>query len=76
MSRPQRVIADVAPKILTLLEVSKYLNVSPATIYRLLRQKEIPAFRLAGNWRFNIKDLKLWMDNKSQKSEPRDTLKS
>ena len=76
MSRPQRVIADVVPKVLTLLEVSKYLNVCPATIYRLLRQKEIPAFRLSGNWRFNIEDLKLWMDNKSQKSEPRDPLKS
>lgn len=76
MSRPQRAIADVVPKVLTLLEVSKYLNVSSATIYRLLRQKEIPAFRLAGNWRFNIEDLKLWMDNKSQKTESRDPLKT
>ena len=76
MSRPQRVIADVIPKVLTLLEVSEYLNVSPATIYRLLRQKEIPAFRLSGNWRFNIEDLNLWMDSKSKKSEPRDPLKS
>ena len=68
-------IADMVPKILTLLEVSEYLNVSPATIYRLLRQKEIPAFRLAGNWRFNIEDLKLWMDSKSRKSDPRGPLK-
>lgn len=75
MSRPQRVIADVVPKVLTLLEVSEYLATSPATIYRLLRQKKIPAFRLAGNWRFNIEDLKLWMDNRSQKSEPHDPLK-
>ena len=44
MSRPQRVIADVVPKVLTLLEVSEYLNVSSATIYRLLRQKEFLPF--------------------------------
>jgi excisionase family DNA binding protein len=75
MSRPQHVIAAVVPKVLTLPEVSKYLNVSSATIYRLLRQREIPAFRLAGNWRFNIEDLKLWMDNKSLKTGPPDPLK-
>ena len=44
MSRPQHVIAAVVPKVLTLPEVSKYLNVSSATIYRLLgNEKSLPS---------------------------------
>ena len=58
------------PKVLTLSEVSNYLNVSPVTIYRLLRRKQIPAFRLAGNWRFNVEDLALWMEGQYNKFEP------
>ena len=38
---------NAIPKVLTLSEVSDYLNVSPVIIYRLLRRKQIPAFRLA-----------------------------
>jgi excisionase family DNA binding protein len=57
------------PKVLTLSEVSDYLSVSPVTIYRLLRRRQIPAFRLAGNWRFNIEDLALWIETQSNKFE-------
>jgi len=64
------VMPNAIPKVLTLSEVSDYLNVSPVTIYRLLRRKQIPAFRLAGNWRFNVEDLALWMEGQSNKLEP------
>ena len=69
MKRREPVMTNAIPKVLTLSEVSDYLNVSPVTIYRLLRRKQIPAFRLAGNWRFNVEDLALWMYGKSNKFE-------
>ncbi len=70
MKRQQPVMPKSIPKVLTLSEVSDYLNVSPVTIYRLLRRRQIPAFRLAGNWRFNIEDLTLWIESQSNKFEP------
>jgi excisionase family DNA binding protein len=66
MKRREPVMTNGIPKVLTLSEVSDYLNVSPVTIYRLLRRKQIPAFRLAGNWRFNVEDLTLWMEGQSK----------
>jgi excisionase family DNA binding protein len=69
MRRREPVMTNAIPKVLTLSEVSDYLNVSPVTIYRLLRRKQIPAFRLAGNWRFNVEDLTLWMEGQSNKLE-------
>jgi len=39
-------------KVMTVSEVSAYLKVHPATIYRLLKKKKIPAFRIGRDWRF------------------------
>ena len=61
---------NVIPKVLTLTEVCDYLNVSPVTIYRLLKRKRIPAFRVAGSWRFNVEDLAVWMEDQSNKFDP------
>jgi excisionase family DNA binding protein len=33
---------------------------SPATIYRLLRRHQIPAFRVGSDWRFNIEQIDRW----------------
>lgn len=62
-------------KVLTLAEVSRYLRVSRVTIYRMIRRKDIPAFRLAGSWRFNIEDLERWIDRESLASQDRETQK-
>jgi excisionase family DNA binding protein len=45
-------IAPTAPKILTVREFSEYLHVHPTTIYRLLRAKQLPAFRVGSEWHF------------------------
>ena len=56
-------------RMLTVKEVSDYLNVGRATIYRLIKRKQFPAFRLtggvAGDWRINIEDLERWLRKKS-----------
>jgi excisionase family DNA binding protein len=59
-------------KVLTIPEVSEYLRVSRQTIYRMLKRGDIPAFRIGGDWRFNIEDLGHWIEKESQarKSRP------
>ena len=50
----------IRPQVLTVLEVSEYLRVHPTTIYRLVRAKQIPAFRVGGEWRFASENIDRW----------------
>jgi len=47
-------------KVMTVREVCAYLRVSRATIYRLLKENQIPAFRLGSDWRFNLEEIDRW----------------
>ncbi len=49
-----------ATDVLTVREVANYLHVSHSTIYRLLKQKEIPAFRVGADWRFSVEEIERW----------------
>lgn len=42
----------IVDEILTLEEVATYLKVTPRTIYRMLDEDQIPAFKIRGAWRF------------------------
>jgi excisionase family DNA binding protein len=73
MTKHVDVTYDIAKrKVLTIHEVSEYLRVSRQTIYRMLRRGDIPAFRIGGDWRFNIEDLGHWVEKGSlaRKSRP------
>jgi excisionase family DNA binding protein len=37
---------------MTLEEVATWLRVTPRTIYRMLEEDQIPAFKIRGAWRF------------------------
>src|SRR5260370_41861571 len=50
-------------KVMTLEEVSRYLHVHPSTVYRLLKRREIPAFRIGRDWRVNIGAIFLFRDD-------------
>jgi excisionase family DNA binding protein len=41
-------------------DVAEYLRVHPSTIYRLLRRKKLPAFKLGGDWRFDLESIDRW----------------
>ena len=43
--KPQRT------QIMTLKEVAKYLGVHSMTVYRLLKEKKLPGFKVGGQWR-------------------------
>ncbi len=38
--------------IMTVKEIAEYLKLNPATIYKLARSGEIPAAKVASEWRF------------------------
>lgn len=47
-------------RVMTVREVSAYLQVHPTTIYRLLKNNQIPAFHVGSDWRFNIETIDDW----------------
>jgi excisionase family DNA binding protein len=47
-------------KLLTVREMSTYLRVHTRTIYRMLRHKQIPAFHVGNEWRFNLESIDQW----------------
>lgn len=56
------------PKVLTVRELSEYLRVHPTTVYRLLRAKQLPGFRVGSEWRFSIDMIDRWRSEEEQES--------
>jgi len=52
-------------EIFTLREVAGYLKVTERTIYRLLSEKQIPAFKVGGGWRFRRAELDAWITQRT-----------
>lgn len=46
---------------LTTEEVARYLRVDKYTIYRLVSQQKIPAFKIGIQWRFKKSLLERWL---------------
>ena len=55
-------------EIFTLDEVAKYLKVGKRTIYRLVAEKKIPAFKVGGAWRFTRADIDQWIREQAKRS--------
>ncbi|HVA40211.1 MAG TPA: helix-turn-helix domain-containing protein [Candidatus Binataceae bacterium] len=53
-------------RVLTLEEVASYLRVHPSTIYRLLKKKQLPAFKVGSDWRFNLESIDKWRSEAEQ----------
>jgi len=52
---------------MTVRQVAAYLNVNEKTVYRLAQRRDLPAFKVAGAWRFKREDIDLWIER--QKSD-------
>lgn len=48
-------------QLLTLEQVAEYLNVDKFTVYRLLNDKDLPAFKVGNQWRFKRKLIENWL---------------
>jgi excisionase family DNA binding protein len=56
-----KTVRDAVPvRLMTVREVSAYLQVHPSTIYRMLRCHQIPAFHVGCDWRFSIETIDSW----------------
>ncbi len=52
-------------RILTLKEVSNYLRVNKATVYRMAQGGKIPAMKVGKVWRFQQEKIKEWLVTRS-----------
>jgi excisionase family DNA binding protein len=55
-------------KLLTIEQVASYLKIDKFTVYRLVTQKKIPAFKVGSQWRFKKKLLDDWLNKNSNQS--------
>ncbi len=48
-------------KWLTIEQISDYLQVSKEKIYKLCQQGRMPASKVGGQWRFDLKEVDAWV---------------
>jgi len=56
-------------EVLTVADVAKYLRVHTATIYKLLKARELPAFRIGADWRFKREHIDEWRIAQEKRSK-------
>ncbi len=54
-------------EILTLKEVSALLKVAEKTVYTMAQAKELPAFKVRGQWRFRRDDINSWIETQKRR---------
>ena len=52
-------------QLLTLEQVAEYLNVDKFTVYRLIADRDLPAFKVGNQWRFKKKLIENWLERHS-----------
>jgi len=55
-------MVDKEEKLMTVKEVAEYLRLDEHTVYRMARKGEIPAYKVARQWRFKKKMIKEWLE--------------
>jgi excisionase family DNA binding protein len=53
-------------RLLTLSEAAELLQVSTRTLQRMIRQRQLPAFKLGGQWRMREAQLTEWLVQKEK----------
>jgi excisionase family DNA binding protein len=51
-------------ELLTADELAAFLRVHRSTIYRLLRNGQLPAFRVGSDWRFSRELIEKWLHSR------------
>jgi excisionase family DNA binding protein len=55
-------------QLLSVAQVAEYLNVDKFTIYRLVTDGQIPAFKVGNQWRFKKNLIERWLRDNSNAS--------
>ncbi len=51
-------------KLLTLSEAAMILQLSKRTLLRMIQQREVPAFKVGGQWRIRERQFRRWVEQK------------
>jgi len=51
---------EVKKRVLTVQEISSYLRLYPSTICRMLKENQLPAFRVGSGWQFTVEAIDRW----------------
>ena len=49
--------------LMTVKDVATYLSVTERTVYRLVKDHRLPAYKVGGQWRFKADMIESWMQN-------------
>jgi len=60
-------------EILTLKEVARLLKVAEKTVYTMAQNKELPAFKVRGQWRFRREDMDRWIEEQKAQAAEEDS---
>jgi excisionase family DNA binding protein len=63
-------VMGTTPKseLMTAAETCRYLKITSRTLYRYLRSRQIPAFKLGKEWRFVRSDLEQWIRDRTRRA--------
>jgi len=53
---------------MTVRDVAGFLAVDEKTIYRLAQQGQLPGFKVAGTWRFQLQDIQGWINEQKKQT--------
>jgi excisionase family DNA binding protein len=59
--KPEIVVAETTPSVMTVIQTAQYLNLSPQYIYLLGCQKKIPVHKLGRAIRITKADADAWL---------------
>lgn len=48
-------------------DVAQYLGMHPVTVYRFIKETDIPVFKLKGKWRFKRDILDDWLEKRMKR---------
>ena len=58
------------PTSFSVTEVAEILRVNSATVYRLVRRRDLPGLKIGGKWRFNRTELEKWLQTSPTPDAP------
>lgn len=56
-------------EILTISELAELLKIAEKTVYVLVQRREVPGFKVGGQWRFSRAAIDLWIETRSRVPE-------
>ena len=64
IDRPCGGMNELMANVMTLEEAAEFLKVHPLTIYRLVKKRSLPAFKMGSDWRFNQESIERWIEDR------------